>query len=258
MTPSLKGQRVLVTAGAGGIGRVMVDRFVEADASVFACDVDDAALSRLEADHPAVGQCRCDVGDPAQVEAMMAAAEAHLGGLDALINNAGISGPAAPVEQIDLADWEQTLAVNITGQFLVTRLAVPTLRAAGGGAIVNLSSAAGKFGYPLRTPYAASKWAVVGFTKSLSAELGADGIRVNAILPGAVEGERIDTVIRAKAEARGVGFEEMKAQYVAFNSLKTLIPADDIAQMAVYLCSSAGRAISGQAISIDGDTQYLS
>ena len=257
MSSELDGLRVIVTAGAAGIGRAIAERFLTAGARVEICDVDDDALARMAVDRPDIGRSRCDVADCAAVADFMEGAARRLGGLEILINNAGISGPARPVEDISPEDWDRTLAVNITGQFLTTRIAVPMLRKSGGGAIVNLSSAAGKFGYPLRTPYAASKWAVVGFTKSLSAELGSDGIRVNAILPGAVEGARIDRVIRDKAEARGVTFEAMKQEYLAFNSLKTLIPTDDIAEMALYLCGPAGRAISGQAISVDGDIQYL-
>jgi NAD(P)-dependent dehydrogenase (short-subunit alcohol dehydrogenase family) len=134
---------------------------------------------------------------------------------------------------------------------------VPLLRASGGGTIVNLSSAAGKFGFPHRTPYAASKWAVVGFTKSLAVELGPDNIRVNAILPGAVDGPRIRRVIAAKAESTGVPVEEMTARYTRQASLGRMIDADDIARLAVFLAGPGGRNISGQALSVDGDTQAL-
>ena len=134
---------------------------------------------------------------------------------------------------------------------------MPPIRAAGGGSIVNLSSAAGRFGFALRTPYAASKWAVVGLTKSLAIELGPDQIRVNAICPGAVEGDRIDRVIAAKAEAQGVPVETMRRHYVETASMKRLISPQDIANMILFLCSDAGRLVSGQVIGVDGNVEYL-
>lgn len=253
----LSGKRVLITAAAGGIGRLMAESMADAGAKVFICDVDDEALRDLAGARPDIGQVHADVSNHDQVSTFFEAGLAALGGLDALINNAGIAGPTAPVEEIDPDDFERVLAINVTGQFLCARLAVPHLKAAGGGAIVNLSSAAGKFAFPLRTPYSASKWAVVGFTKSLAAELGAYNIRVNAILPGAVAGDRIDRVIAAKADARGVPFEEMKQTYTGLSSLNTLIPPEDIVAMALFLVSDACGTLSGQALSVDGDTQYL-
>jgi NAD(P)-dependent dehydrogenase (short-subunit alcohol dehydrogenase family) len=134
---------------------------------------------------------------------------------------------------------------------------VPHIRAAGGGSIVNLSSAAGRFGFALRTPYAASKWGVVGLTKSLAIELGPDQIRVNAICPGAVEGDRIDRVIAAKAEAQGVPVDTMRRHYVETASMRRLISPQDVANMILYLCSDAGRLVSGQVIGVDGNLEYL-
>jgi NAD(P)-dependent dehydrogenase (short-subunit alcohol dehydrogenase family) len=184
-------------------------------------------------------------------------ATGFLGGLDVLVNNAGIAGPTGPVEEISQEDWRRTLAINLEGQFLCTRRAVPLLRQAGGGCIINLSSAAGRFGFARRTPYSASKWGVVGFTKSLAVELGPDNIRVNAILPGAVDGPRIQRVISAKADSLGVLYEEMEKRYVSQASLRRMVTADDIAGMAVFLASPAGYNISGQALAVDADTQYL-
>ncbi|WP_420724568.1 SDR family oxidoreductase [Hwanghaeella sp. LZ110] len=257
MTHELTGKRILITAGAAGIGRIMAEKMNAAGARVFVCDIDQTALADLSTTHPDIGQMQADISDRAAVEAFFEQGLAALGGLDVLVNNAGIAGPTGPVEDINPDDFERTLAVNITGQFLCTRLAVPHLKAAGGGAIINLSSAAGKFAFPLRTPYSASKWAVVGFTKSLAAELGPFNIRVNAILPGAVEGPRIERVIAAKADARGVPFEEMLANYTNLASMGRLIPPEDIAAMALFLASDDCGTLSGQALSIDGDTQML-
>lgn len=253
----LDGQRVVVTAAATGIGRATLESFVAAGARAYVCDVDEAGLEDLRQALPGVGTIVADVADPAAVDALFELAIAQLGGLDILINNAGIAGPTAAIEQIEPADWARTLEVNLTGQYLCARRAVPHIRAAGGGSIVNLSSAAGRFGFALRTPYAASKWAVIGLSKSLAIELGPDQIRVNAICPGAVEGERIDRVIAAKAEALGLTFEAMRAELVEKASMKRMVSPQDIANMILYLCSYAGRLVSGQVIGVDGNVEYL-
>jgi NAD(P)-dependent dehydrogenase (short-subunit alcohol dehydrogenase family) len=253
----LDGKRAIITAGAGGIGRVTLRTFVEAGARVVTCDVDQAAIDKLRGELPTVSGIVADAAEPADIDRLFALAEEQLGGLDILINNAGIAGPTARIEEIEPGDWRRTLEVNLTSQYLCTRRAVPMLRAAGGGSIVNLSSAAGRFGYPLRTPYAASKWAVVGLSKSLAIELGQDQIRVNAICPGMVEGERIDRVSRAKAEARGVAFEEMQAMYLEKSSMRRSIPPQDVANMILFLCSDAGRLVSGQVIGVDANVEYL-
>ncbi|MBM3522915.1 MAG: SDR family oxidoreductase, partial [Alphaproteobacteria bacterium] len=182
---------------------------------------------------------------------------AALGGLDIMVNNAGVAGPTAPVESMSVADWERCVAVNLHATFYCTRKAVPLLKAAGGGSIVNLSSVAGRLGFPLRTPYAASKWAIVGLTKSLAMELGAAGIRVNCIQPGVVEGDRINRVIAAKAQAHNVSFEEERDTILENVSLRTMVTADDIAAMALFVCSEAGARITGQALSVCGDVQVL-
>jgi NAD(P)-dependent dehydrogenase (short-subunit alcohol dehydrogenase family) len=257
MNASAEGLRVLVTAGAAGIGRAFAETFADAGARVFICDVDDGALSAFRAARPGIGAIVADVAAPAQVDAMFAAGVAFLGGLDVLINNAGISGPTAPVEEISVADWDRTIAVDLNGMFYCTRRAVPLLRAAGGGSIINLSSIAGRLGYALRTPYSAAKWAVVGFTKSLAIELGPANIRVNAIQPGIVDGERIRRVIGAKAAALGVTSEEMQDRLLSGISLHKMVSAQDIANMALFLATPAGASISGQALSVCGNAEYL-
>lgn len=257
MDLGIKGLRVLVTAGASGIGREIVRAFVEEGARVHVCDVDRAALESLAAESPAITATPADISDRAAVARLFDEALAALGGLDCLVNNAGIAGPTGRVDQIDPEEWDRTLAVNITGQFNCTRLAVPHLAKSGNASIVNLSSSAGRLGFPLRTPYAASKWAVVGFTKSLSIELGALGIRVNAIQPGIVEGDRIRRVFAAKAAQRGVTAEAMQAQSLAQASIREMIQPRQLADQILLLASPRGRTISGQAISICGDLQSL-
>ena len=251
LTVDLADRRVAITAGASGIGKVMADSFAACGALVFVSDIDAAALAACG--HP--GQ-RADAGDPAACEAFVDAAVGHLGGLDVLVNNAGIAGPTAPVEEVTPEALDATLRIDLAAMFHCARRAIPALRSAGGGAIINLSSAAGRFGFPLRAPYAAAKWGVVGFTKSLSIELGRDGIRVNAILPGPVDGPRIRAVIKAKAEAAGISENEMTERTVATTSLRCFVTQQDIANMALYLASPFGTTISGQAISVDGDMQY--
>lgn len=253
MDVSANGLRVLVTAGAAGIGRAFASTFFEAGAQVFVCDVDAAALSAFSTAHPKIGTTLADVAVPAQVDAMFDAAVVFLGGLDVLINNAGISGPTAKVEEISIADWDRTIAVDLSGMFYCTRRAVPLLKASGGGSIVNLSSIGGRLGYPLRTPYSAAKWAVVGFTKSLAMELGPSNIRVNALQPGVVEGERVDRVISARAKARGISDDAFREQFVSTISLRRMVSAQDIANMALFLATPAGQNISGQAVSVCGD-----
>jgi len=257
MDLGLKGKRVLITAGALGIGKVTARSFAAEGAKVFICDVDKPALDAFAKENGGIGTTLADVSDEAQVDRLFAEAEKFLGGLDILVNNAGIAGPTGPVEELKLADWKRTLDINITGQFLCARRAVPLLRKAGGGSIVNLSSAAGRFGFPRRTPYSASKWAVVGFSKSLAMELGPDKIRVNAIQPGAVDGPRIRRVIAAKAESLGVPYPEMEKKYVSQASLQRMVTEQDIANMILFVCADAGQNVSGQALAIDADTQSL-
>jgi NAD(P)-dependent dehydrogenase (short-subunit alcohol dehydrogenase family) len=257
MDLGIKGLRVLVTAGASGIGREIVRAFVEEGARVHVSDIDRAALEALAAESPAISATPADMSDRSAVARLFDEALAALGGLDCLVNNVGIAGPTGRVDQIDPAEWDRTLAVNITGQFNCTRLAVPHLAKSGNASIINLSSSAGRLGFPLRTPYAASKWAVVGFTKSLSIELGPLGIRVNAIQPGIVEGDRIRRVFAAKAEQRGVTAEALQEQSLAQASIREMIQPRQLADQILLLASPRGRTISGQAISICGDLQSL-
>jgi NAD(P)-dependent dehydrogenase (short-subunit alcohol dehydrogenase family) len=253
----IKNLRVLVTAGAGGIGLEIARAFAAEGARVHVCDVDSKALRALAKSDPKITRSKADVSERKQVAKLFKEALAALTGLDVLVNNAGIAGPTGKVDEIAPEDWDRTLAIDITGQFNCTRLAVPHLRKSRNASIVNLSSAAGRLGFPLRTPYSASKWAVVGFSKSLAAELGPEGIRVNAIQPGIVEGERIRRVFEGKAKARGVTYETIRQEALSVVSMRTTVTPQQIADAIVFICSERGRTISGQAISICGDTQML-
>lgn len=185
----------------------------------------------------------------------MAEAAETLGGLDVLVNNAGIAGPTASVADLDLAAWESVLRVNLTGTFLVTQAAIPHLKRSGAASIIVMSSLAGRFGYPNRSPYATTKWGLIGLTKTLSRELGAFGIRVNALLPGAVQGARIRQVLAGRAAASGRTVDQEQAAALANQSIARFVEPAEIAAMALFLASDAARSISGQAISIDGDSQ---
>src|SRR5512139_627281 len=248
-------QRVLVTAGASGIGLAIATAFHASGARVYICDIDATALQRAAAALPGLITRRCSIGDRADTIAMVGDATAKLGGIDVLVNNAGIGGPTAPVHELEPSDWDAVLRVNLTGAFDVTRAAVPELIRAGRGVIINMASAAGRFGYANRSAYAASKWALIGLTKTLSMELGQHHIRVNAIAPGAVAGERADRVFQGRARLSGRSVEEEMRLGLASQSIQELVDPADIAALAVYLASDAAKSISGQVLPIDGDLQ---
>jgi len=249
-------QRVLITAGAAGIGREFARAFAANGAKIFVCDIDEAALSALAKEIPGLIVQRCDMASRAEIARVVPAAIGALGGLDVLINNAGIAGLTLPVEQYPPDDWDKVVAVNLTAMFDVSRLAIPHLKKSKAGVIINMSSIAGRFGFENRSPYAATKWAVIGFTKTLAMELGQWGIRANAIAPGAVEGDRIVRVFRGRAQISGRSFEEIKAEAMAAQSIQAMVDPKDIAQLAVFLASDAAKAISGQVIPIDNDRQH--
>src|SRR5437868_7711376 len=237
MNLAATGLRVLVTAGAAGIGRAIAQTFVDNGARVYVCDVDDAALADLQ---PKITRTRADVANLMDVDKLFDDVQRALGGLDVLVNNAGIAGPTAKVEDIKPEDWERCIAIDLNGMFYCTRKAMPLIKRSGGGSIVNLSSAAGRHGFPHRSPYAAAKWGVVGFTKSLAVEAGPDRVRVNCILPGIVEGERIERVLAAKAKAHGVSHDEFRRRFLETTSLHSTVSAEDIANMVLFPCSPAG------------------
>lgn len=257
MDLGINGLRVLVTAGANGIGLETARAFAEEGAKVHVCDVDEASLAALAHSDPQITRSKTDVADRQAVAALFEEAVRELGGLDVLVNNAGIAGPTGRVEDIGVDDWDRTLEVCLTSQFNCVRLAVPLLKQSKNPSIVNLSSAAGKFGFAMRSPYSAAKWGVIGFTKSLSRELGEFGIRVNAILPGAVAGDRQRRVMEAKAQQLGLAYADMETRVLANGSIKEYVTARQLADQIVFLCSTRGRTISGQALSIDSDLQTL-
>ena len=240
--------RALITAGASGIGRAMATGFDAAGFEVWVTDVDAAAL----ADLPGHWHARvCDAVD----EAAMAAVVAQAGSLDVLCANAGIAGPTARVEDVDLAEWRGCVSVNLEGAFLAVKHVLPGMKAAGRGAIVFTSSTAGIYGYPNRAPYAAAKWAIIGLMKTVAMEAGPFGVRANAICPGAVEGPRMEGVLAREAAAKGMTRDQVYDGYAAGTSMRSFVEASDIADMAVFLGSDAARRVSGQVIAVDGHTE---
>ena len=252
------GLRVLITGGASGIGLAIAKAFVSTGARVHVCDIDGNAIDALASALPAVTGTRANVADPADVARVFADIERELGGLDVLINNAGIAGPTGGIDEIEPADWEKTIDVNLNSHYQFARRAVPLLRAApDGGVMVFMSSVAGRLGYGFRTPYSATKWALVGLAKSLAIELGPDNIRVNAVQPGIVKGPRMEGVIAARAKQLGLSYEEMEARYLEKISLRRMVTQEEIAASVLFLSSPAGSAISGQALSVCGNVETL-
>jgi NAD(P)-dependent dehydrogenase (short-subunit alcohol dehydrogenase family) len=256
MTP-VAGLRVLISGGASGIGEAIAAAFLEAEAQVHVCDVSEPTLAAFRKTYPQALATHADVADRWAVDQVFAEQTARFGGLDVLINNAGIAGPTAGVDAITEAEWTRTIDVNLNAQYRFAHHAAPLLKKSEHAQLICISSVAGRLGYAWRTPYAATKWAIVGLMKSLAAELGPDGVRVNALLPGIVEGPRIDKVIGARARQLGLQEQVMRDEYVKKISLRLMTTADDVAAMALFLCAPAARNISGQAISVDGNVEYL-
>lgn len=254
MDMGLNGARVIVTAGANGIGRVIVEAFRREGARVATCDIDEAGLAGLPED---VFRARVDVSDAAALASFVDEAVGELGGLDCLVNNAGIAGPTAKIEDLEVGAIEQCLSICLTSQFITIGRAVTHLRQSENPSIVNISSLAGRLGFKLRSPYAAAKWGVIGLTKSMAVELGPDRIRVNAVLPGIVAGDRQRRVLEARAQSRGMSFADIEREAFSYTAIKEYVTPEQIADQVVYLASVRAKTISGQALSVCGDTNML-
>ena len=250
-------KRVVITAGGGGIGAALARRFAAEGARVAVCDLDSDGARSVAANNGGIGM-GADVTDEVQMQAFFDAVDAEVGGVDVLCANAGIGGPAAPIEDMALSDWRKTLTANLDGAFLACRWAATRMKAQGSGRIVLTSSTSGLWGVPTRAPYVTAKWGVIGLMKTLAMELGPSGICVNAICPGAVEGPRMERVVANEAAARGVAEADVRALYAEGTSLRTWVTADDIADSVLFLASDAAGKISGQALSVDGNTERMS
>ncbi|MEM7140237.1 MAG: SDR family oxidoreductase [Actinomycetota bacterium] len=256
MDLDLRGLRVVVTAGGSGIGRAIAALFATEGARVWTCDVDAGALAEVTAIDGVDGMV-ADVGDTGSVDAFMSGALDALGGVDLLVNNAGIAGPGGAVETLDPDDVTRTLDVDVTSMFRTARHVVPTMKAQRSGSIVNISSTAGQHGFPNRAAYAAAKWAVIGFTKTLAMEVGSHGVRVNALCPGSINGPRMEHVIDLETAASGRPRDEVRDGMFDQVSMRTFIDAEEIAHTIAFLASPLGRHISGQALAVDGNTETL-
>ena len=250
-------QRVMITAAAAGIGRAIAKAFAADGASVHVCDVNEVALAAFREEFPEIAATHVNVRSEGEIDAWFDDALDDLGGLDVMVNNAGIKGPTAPVDDIDYAEWRECLEVCLDSHFLCARRAAPVMKSQGAGSIINISSTAGLYGFGNRTPYAAAKWAVIGLTKSLAIELGPHNVRCNAICPGAVKGDRINRVIQGEAELRGVEFEVVAREMTWAQSIPRFVEGGEIADMCLFLASPAAKMVNGQAIAVDGHLETM-
>lgn len=249
---------VLVTGAGSGIGRAIAEAFLSDGNAVHICDVNPRAVEDFLTSNPGATATTGDVSRVGDVDRAVAEMLEHVGGVDVLVNNTGVAGPIAGVEDIEPADWDHTLAVDLNSHFYFTRKVVPLMKKSGGGSIINIASSAAFHGCPLRSPYSASKWAILGLTKTWAMELGPFGIRVNAICPGSVDGERIRGVIERDARAQGKSVEEIRQSYLAQSSMRIFIDPEDVANLALFLASARGAKISGQTLGLDGHTESFS
>lgn len=249
---------VLISGAASGIGRVIAERYLKEGDAVHICDSSAEMIDEFLAANPLATATLADVGSREGVTEVFADLVKRHGGLNILVNNAGVAGPSAPVEETDEDGWDRCIRINLSGTFYMTRRAVPLLKRQDNAAIINIASTAALFGYPLRSAYAASKWAQIGLTKTWAMELGPLGIRVNAVCPTSVSGPRIDAVIRRDAEQRGLTAEEVRQVYLRHTSMRTFVTADEVADTVLFLSSARAAKISGQSISVDGHTEGLS
>ena len=257
MSKNLKNKKIMISAGASGIGWSTAKLLLSRGATVYICDIDKKFINKTKK-HPLNNKklfsYECDASNENQVSIFFKQISKKTKKIDALINNVGIAGPTGTIEKLKSKDWEQTLKINVISHFYFSRLAIPMLKKNKSGTIINFSSSAGIFGFPLRSPYAASKWAVVGITKTMAMELGKFNIRVNAICPGTIKGDRMRRVIRDKAKFLKVSKKSVEKEFVSMTSLNNWIYEEDIGKMSCFLISDDAARISGQIIAVDGNT----
>ena len=257
---SLKNKKIIISAGASGIGLATAKICLSRGAHVYICDIDNKSLSKLNK-HPHKNKrlftYNCDASDENQVSELFKKITKKTKKIDALINNVGIAGPTKYLKDISIKDWKETIDTNLNSQFYFSKYAIPLLKKNKRGSIINISSTAGLFGFPQRSPYTASKWAIIGLTKTLAMELGKDNIRVNSICPGSVSGERMNRVVSAKAKLLKSSSQKIKKDFESMVSLNSFVDKEDIASIAVFLLSDKSKNISGQIISVDGNTERM-
>ena len=257
---TLKNKKIIISARASGIGWAITKVCVAKGASVYLCDIDPKAINKLKK-HPSYNKrifvSEIDASDETEVIDFFQLVKKKFKKLDALINNVGIAGPTGTIEKLDSSEWENTLQVNVNSHFYFNKLAIPLLKKTRSASIINISSGAGIMGFPLRSPYAASKWAVVGVTKTLAMELGKYKIRVNAICPGTIKGDRMKRVIKDKAKFTKVSTKKIENEFVSMASMNSWVYEDDIGKMCAFLISDEAERISGQIIGVDGNAIRL-
>ena len=254
------GKNIIISAAADGIGWSIASLSLDKGYNVYLSDINQKRIDQINK-HPLINKKlfidNVDAKNQDSVEKYFYSLKERIASIDALINNVGIAGPTGPMESLSISDWKNTIDINLNSHFYFTKHSIPLLKNNKGGSIINISSTAGLFGFPLRTPYVASKWAIIGVTKSLAIELGEFNIRVNAICPGSVLGDRMKRVIEAKAKSTGVSEEELQKDYESMVSLKTFVSEEDIANMALFLLSDEAHKISGQVMTVDGNTERM-
>jgi len=254
------GKNIIISAAADGIGWSIASLSLDKGYNVYLSDINQKRIDKIKK-HPLINKKlfidNVDAKNEDSVEKYFYSLKERIASIDALINNVGIAGPTGPMESLSISDWKNTIDINLNSHFYFTKHSIPLLKNNKGGSIINISSTAGLFGFPLRTPYVASKWAVIGVTKSLAIELGEFNIRVNAICPGSVLGDRMKRVIEAKAKSTGISEEELQKDYESMVSLKTFVSEEDIANMALFLLSNEAHKISGQVMTVDGNTERM-
>jgi len=256
----LLNKKIIISAAADGIGWSIAQECMLNGAIVYISDKNNESLDTISKHDLYEKQLFLDkvnAHDAQEVENYFNKIKNKVDSVDALINNVGIAGPTGKLDELNINDWKETLDININSHFYYTKFSIPLIKKNNGGSIINLSSTAGLFGFPLRSPYAASKWAVIGMTKSLAVELGEYNIRVNAICPGAVSGDRMERVIEAKAKSLGVKEESIQKDYESMTSLKTFVDKKDVSNIAVFLLSDQAKNISGQVMTVDGNTERM-
>ena len=257
MPLSLNNKKIIISAGASGIGWATAKICLSRGAIVYICDIDAKSLKKIQK-HPLnkkkLFAYACDASDEYEVSDFFNKVRKKTKKIDALINNVGVAGPTGNIEKLSSDDWEQTLKINVISHFYFTKLALPMLKKNKGGSIVNISSTAGIMGFALRSPYAASKWAVIGVTKTLAMELGKFKIRVNAVCPGTIKGDRMARVIRDKAKFLKVSKKIIEKDFLSMASMNSWISQEDIGKMCSFLISSDSEKISGQVFPVDGNT----
>ncbi len=260
MPLSLQNKKIIISAGASGIGWTTAKVCLSRGAIVYLCDINNKSLNKIKK-HPLTNKklfsYECDASDEDEVSNFFNQIYKKTKKIDALINNVGVAGPTGTIEKLNSDDWEQTLKINVISHFYFTKLAIPMLKKNKGGSIINISSGAGIMGFPLRSPYAASKWAVIGVTKTLAMELGKFKIRVNAICPGTIKGDRMIRVIRDKAKFLKTSKKKIEKDFISMASMNCWIYEEDIGKMCSFLISNDGEKVSGQTIPVDGNATRM-